>query len=116
MRLRHWNLAGPLGDAVPESLHIADLFSLREGAEPRGLGGDRRLIQPLRRTFEEGARFPVLPPAPPSSDPGSSQTIRAFRRQYVGTFILGSELGSQVLREPHRSETGTIAPQRSPRR
>src|SRR5437867_13046034 len=43
MRLRHWNLAGPLGDAVPESLHIADLFSLREGAEPRGLGGDRRL-------------------------------------------------------------------------
>src|SRR6266571_289544 len=116
MRLRHWNLAGPLGDAVPESLHIADLFSLREGAEPRGLGGDRRLIQPLRRTCEEGARFPVLPPAPSSSDPGSSQVLGVFSQQYLGTFITVSGVGYKVVRESHRTETGSIAPQRRPRR
>jgi hypothetical protein len=37
MRLRHGNLARALGDAVPESLQIADLFSLRQGAEASGL-------------------------------------------------------------------------------
>jgi len=43
MRLRHRNLARSLGDAVPESLQIADLFSLRERAEPLGLGEGRWL-------------------------------------------------------------------------
>src|SRR5207245_3505722 len=116
MRLRHWNLAGPLGDAVPESLHIADLFSFREGAEPRGLGGDRRLIQPLRRTCEEGGKVPRASAPPSSSDPGSSQVLGVFSRQYLGTFITVSGAGYRVVRESHRTETGSIAPQRRPRR
>jgi hypothetical protein len=37
VRLGHRNLVRPCGDAVPESLQIADLLSLREGAEPLGL-------------------------------------------------------------------------------
>ncbi len=39
MGRRHRKLAGRLGDAVPESLQIADLFGLREGVEPREARG-----------------------------------------------------------------------------
>src|SRR5688572_12047095 len=37
VRFRHRELVWPLGDAVPEGLQIANLFRLRERAEPRRL-------------------------------------------------------------------------------
>jgi hypothetical protein len=40
--LGYRDLAGLLGDAVPESLQIADLLRLREGAEPDRFGEGRR--------------------------------------------------------------------------
>src|SRR2546430_13115114 len=69
---------------------------------------------PPLRTCEEGGKVPVLPPAPSSSDPGSSQVLAVFSHQYLGTFITVSVAGYRVVRESHRRGTGSIVPQRSP--